>query len=508
MRKRILTITLVILVFMSLFTSCSDAEKHADTFRVSLSTANSAESVQKPGELTEEVRGVWIASVYNINFPSAPDLSATQLRRELDDILKTVLDANMNTIYLQVHPASDALYKSDIFPVSRFLYTDGKLDFDPLEYMVEKCHKNGVALYAWLNPLRVSTAAYDSEKEAMAALPDSSPCKDAGITTFFDDGKLYLNCGSDDARKLVADAVGEIASGYDVDGIVFDDYFYPYPVYDDSGKLAVFDDAAEYAASETKLSLEDWRRENVNQLVKSCYDRIKSINSDIRFGVAPFGIWRNDDGSGAGSATSGMEAYSELFCDATAWIRGGYVDFISPQLYWECDSIAAPFGELMRFWNTETSGTGVDLIISHGLYRYDNDWDNPSGELPRQVEVAREYLSYKGSMLYGYAALKKNVANAANDTAESFSDSVYYYSPSPIKDGIIIDMENDTYISDGTVHISGYSDPAFALTVNGQSISRSMGGYFRCELKLSEKKNEFVFVCGDNSETITVYNNS
>ncbi len=508
MRKRISVIAVAVCVMLlSLLSSC--AQKPSDDLSSQLSRCSitGVEAVAPVGELTEEMRGVWIASVYNINFPSAPDLSEDQLKSELEDIVKTVMESNMNTVFLQVHPASDALYKSKLFPVSEFLYSDGVLHFDPLEYMTEICRENGIALYAWLNPLRVSTSATDSKDEAKAALPEGSPGMDDSLTTYYGDGKLYLNCGKEAVRNLISDAVYEIVSQYDVDGVVFDDYFYPYPVYDISGEMCVFDDAADHEASGTSLSLEDWRRDNVNQMVKACYERIKETDRDVIFGVAPFGIWQNDDGTGVGSATSGMEAYSELFCDATAWIKGGYIDFISPQLYWECSSTAAPFGELVRFWDSLTDGTDVDLVISHGLYRYDNDWESPEGELMRQVSLARDSISYTGSMLYGYAALKKDACGAAGDTEKSFSSSVYYYDPPATNEGVMIDIEADAHISGSYVIFSGYSDTSYPLTVNGQKVSRSKGGYFECELLLKYGKNDFVFVCGEYNTTVSVFKN-
>lgn len=473
-----------------------------------VSPFTSAKAVTSVGEVTEEVRGVWIASVFNINFPSAPDLSENQLKRELDDIVSTAISYGLNTLYFQVHPAADALYQSDIFPVSQFLFTDGVLHFDPLEYMTRLCAENDISLFAWVNPLRASVSTAESKSAALAALPQGSPAADGELTVFYGDGKLYFNCGIQSVRQLVADAVAELCENYDIDGVVFDDYFYPYPVSDEQGNTYPFDDSDAYSASATELSLDDWRRDNVNQLIALCYSSIKSSCPEKQFGVAPFGIWQNNDGTNSGSDTSGMEAYSALYCDAAAWISERCIDFISPQLYWECDSSAASFAELADFWSVLTDGTGVKLIISHGLYRYENDWSSPEGELVRQTELARKLISYRGSMLYGYAALKKNACGAADDTAEAFANEVYYYSPSKYPDEITLFPEENTETGSMEITFSGYSDPYEPLSVNGSPISRGHGGYFKCKLSLQSGENEFVFTCGKLQKTVTVIKNS
>ena len=505
MKNRILCLMMTLaLLACAVLSSCSSSDDGIHIQNTN-DTLSPAVAVSHVNNLTEEVRGVWIASVYNINFPSSPDLPEAKLKRELEDIVDKVLSYNMNTVYFQVHPASDALYRSDIFPVSEYLYSDGILHFDPLEYMIKLCRENGIALYAWINPLRVSVISSDTETEAISVLPKGSPGADKDLTVFYGDGKLYLDCGVKAVRDLVSETVKEIVRLYDVDGIVFDDYFYPYPVNDDSGNPYTFDDSASYAASGSTLPLDDWRRENVNQMIKQCYTEIKKIDPEIEFGVAPFGIWRNNDGTNGGSDTNGMEAYSELYCDAVSWIKGKYVDFISPQLYWRCNSDVAPFGELISFWSTVADGTGVDVIVSHGVYQYET-WDSPKGELNMQVELAREHISYRGSMLYGYEALLDNTMGIGDDTSEVFGEQVLYYHASEYSEGIILSINDNVVINKNTVMFDGYSDPNHSLSVNGTAVTRSHGGYFKCELSLAEGENTFEFKCGDSSKTITVIN--
>lgn len=488
------------LAVMAMLASCSGG-RDIQTNLMPGSAFGSARVVTNAGDITEEVRGVWIASVYNINFPSAPDLSADKLKSEMDSIIDRTLSLGLNTVFFQVHPASDALYKSKLFPVSKYLSSDGKLTLDPLEYMSRECRKRGVSLIAWVNPLRVSVSKYDSAESALAALDDASPAKDSALSVFYGDGKLYLNCGKAEVRDLVADAVGEIISGYDIDGVVFDDYFYPYPVTGADGSVCEFADSTDYAVSGTSLSIDDWRRENVNLMIRECYERVKSAGESKLFGVAPFGVWQNDNGTNGGSATSGMEAYSSLYCDALAWVKGGYVDFLSPQLYWAMESSTAPFDTLAEWWNRALDGSGVKLIISHGVYRYDDGWDEPQGELCDQISHARRLLCYRGSVLYGYAALTANSNGAADDAAFAFSDKVYYYSPGEIAAGVVLD---ETKTAGGVAHFSGYSDPSHELTVNGIRITRKRGGYFECDLSLYDGENVFTFKCGDNETVVTI----
>ncbi len=375
---------------------------------------------------TAEVRGVFIASVYNINYPSKPGLSANELQVELDNIISTCIEANLNAIYFQVRPSADALYSSDIFPTSEFLTgTQGAPlmgGFDPLEYLVNAAHGRGIAVHAWVNPLRVSVGSPAAPRQDTAALADRHPVREnPEYAIAYADGRLYFDCGNPDVRGLIVRGVAEIAENYDVDGVIFDDYFYPYPVKDASGSLAEFDDSASFALYGGSVTLDDWRRDNVNKMIEGCYNAIKAVREDCEFGVAPFGIWQNDDGKNGGSQTSGLESYSDIYCDPTAWIEGGYVDYIAPQIYWQFTNTVAPYDVLVRWWCELVDGTGVELLISHGVYNYDT-WDFPENELRSQIEFARSYSVYRGSILYGYAALSANTNGLFEETREVFGE--------------------------------------------------------------------------------------
>ena len=454
------------------------------------------DSIRNPDS---EVRGVYIATVTNINYPSKPGLSVDEQKAELDDIVKTTFEANLNAIYFQVRPTSDALYKSEIFPSSYFLTgkQGEKLEFDPLEYLVKIAHEKRIKVHAWVNPLRVTTGTASKPQTDPNALAESNPARlHPEYTVAYADGRLYYNPGIPEVRQLVADGVAEIVRNYAVDGVIFDDYFYPYPTtVKRNGKTvtAAFDDAAEYEKSGGGKPLDDWRRSNINSLIEASYDAVKSIRSDCEFGVAPFGIWQNDDGKNGGSSTSGFESYKSIYCDPVAWVEGGYVDYLAPQIYWRFSTTAAKYDVLVRWWNTLLDGTDVDLLISHGVYNYET-WDSPSDELRNQVEFARAEVAYKGSLLYGYAALKNNSEGLFDETKQVFSEEIIYTSTESNGRDLILSIPYDnSYIDGEGAFLLGTSDPSEPLYIDGAKVGRTKSGYFSLYLPLSKGKNTFTF---------------
>ena len=373
---------------------------------------------------TDDINGVWIASVYNINFPSQKNLSADDLRSELDSIVETTKAAGMNTIFFQVRPESDALYDSGIFPVSSYLSDSGELTLDALEYLIDKAHGEDITVHAWINPVRVTSKSGITTD----ALAKGNPAREnPEYTVTYADGKIYYNLGIPEVRKLICRGVEEIVENYDVDGIVFDDYFYPYPSYavNENGESVVadFGDREAYAEyNPDGLDISDWRRENVNLLVEQVYDTVKKADADVLFGVSPFGIWKNGYGDGTGSLTSGSESYSMLYCDTLAWIEGEYVDYIAPQLYWTSDQENASYDLLCDWWAEAVRDTKVRLLISHGAYRYDNDWADPSGIMTYQVNFAKKKEYYRGSLFYGYAAIKNNINGITDELTKLYGN--------------------------------------------------------------------------------------
>lgn len=489
-KKTLFCLIILFLVSLTLFSSC--AKDNYGFFVSKLAPSDVARPTVHIINPDSEVRGVWIASVFNIDYPSKTDLSADELKAEIDDILDTCAENGLNTVFFQVRPSCDALYKSDIFPISKVLSSDGKLTFDPLEYIVAEGHRRNIFIHAWVNPLRITLNSHDID-----SLSEDSPArKNPDWTVAYDDGKLYFNPGIPEVRELVCDGIREIVTRYDVDGIVFDDYFYPYPVYDNSGAIAEFGDADEFLRYGQDFSdIADWRRDNINKLVKSVYETVHSIDPDCDFGVSPFGVWQNDDGTNGGSESKNLEAYNSLYCDALAWINGGYIDYISPQIYWKSDDSTSSFDIITKWWNAQLDGTDVKLYVSHAAYRYeDGNWENPSGELASQISFARSEKAYRGSISYGYDEIKRNINGAGDDIKAAYKDEIIYTDIQSNGKGVeVISPASGTVTSAGSTYLVGSADPYYPLTMNGKKVSQTKSGYFNVYTSLSEGENKFVF---------------
>lgn len=445
-------------------------------------------TVEKPMNvvLDDEIRGVYIASVSNINFPSRSGLSTDVLQKELDAIVENSRRIGFDTIYFQVRPSGDALYDSALFPTSRYLSgKEGKsIDLDPLAYLINKASEYDMKVVAWVNPYRVTASKSDSKEKALESLSDENFAKKNPEHTVFYGGKLYYNPASEEVRKLIADGVKEICEGYDVDGVLYDDYFYPYPV-----EKETFDDAASFAAANTKLSLEDWRRENVNQMVKLTYDTVKAVSPELTFGISPFGIWKNASSDPRGSDTRGMEAYSQLYCDALAWINGGYIDYISPQLYWERGYSVADFATLTRWWSAQVDGTGVKLVISHAAYRAGN-FKLGGDEIVQQIRYARSFMGSCGNIQYGYADITKNTAGVSDALTLLYQDSFTEEAPDTAVEGIsFVYPGKGVKTTDSARFVTVRTDPNYPVYSENGKIGRTKSGFATILMPLSVGNN-------------------
>ncbi|MBR6593958.1 MAG: family 10 glycosylhydrolase [Clostridia bacterium] len=360
--------------------------------------------------------GVWVASVNNLDFPSKPGIPVAQMKEELEDIIATSKKAGLNAILFQVRPASDALYKSKLFPVSAYLTgvqgSELPEGFDPLEYMVTRCHEEGMELHAWLNPYRITLGSEERPNQDLSALCEGHPARmHPEWVVAYPDGKLYFNPGIQAVRDLIVDGVMEVVDGYAVDGIHFDDYFYPYPKRTEiNGESVVipYDDKKEYEEQGNGMSLDDWRRDNVNKLVKQCYDAIHASRDNCAFGISPFAIWRNKASCEDGMDTNGLECYSALYADFTAWVDGGYIDYVNPQIYWKFDTAVARFGVILDWYDKYMEGKGnIGLYAGHGLYRCDAEGWEPD-EIPNQIDYCKEKKNVNGSVFFGYSKLKED----------------------------------------------------------------------------------------------------
>jgi uncharacterized lipoprotein YddW (UPF0748 family) len=325
-----------------------------------------------------DMRGAWISTVANIDWPSSRTAAPSVQMAELKTMLDTLASSGINSVFFQVRPESDALYASTIEPWSYYLTGQQGVApstaFDPLSFIVTEAHARGMELHAWVNPYRAKQGTPTLAANHVATLhPD---------WTFVSGAATFLNPGLPSVRNHVVNVVADIASRYDIDGIHFDDYFYPY-----AGMGT--QDATTYTNNNpTNLGLADWRRNNVNQLVTLVYDKIQQINTQqkksIRFGISPFGIWK----SGTPAGITGLSSFSDIYCDPIAWLQAGKVDYLAPQLYWPFGG-GQDYAALSAWWDDQLANYGRHLYPGLGLYRLvDGNW--PASTIQAQIDENRK----------------------------------------------------------------------------------------------------------------------
>lgn len=316
------------------------------------------------------VKGVWAATLYSMDYPSAPTQDADTLKKDAQKLVESVEKNGFNTLFLQVRPAGDAFYKSEIFPWSRYLCgsegTAPKDNFDPLGYITELAHEAGISVHAWINPYRLTASEKDSNNLSDGSIAKKFP----HLVKKHTDGKLYLDPGEPESIKLVVDGAIELAKNYDIDGIHIDDYFYPSSAFPDGETFA------KYGGEFREVG--DWRRNNTLKLVKELKSAIKKVNPELLFSISPSGIWANKDSHPDGSNTSGRQAYFDYYADTRLWVREELVDIIIPQIYWNIGYQTADFKELANWWNDAVRGTDVSLCIGQGAYRIADETDSKS----------------------------------------------------------------------------------------------------------------------------------
>ncbi|MEV7804295.1 family 10 glycosylhydrolase [Microbispora sp. NPDC088329] len=378
------------------------AAPKAERQQVRAETVTAAEkcvtSVEYP---KRQLRGVWIATVHNVDWPSKPGLPPDRQKAEYVRILDSAVKRRLNAVFFQVRPASDAIYRSSLEPWSQWLTGTAGKDpgWDPLPFLVSEAHKRGLQFHAWFNPYRAADSA-------SSTLPEGHPALLHPDWTVKHEGKLYYNPGLPQVRDWVTTVVTDVVKRYDVDGVHFDDYFYPYP-----GQGTRFADQAAYKKYGKGLTLADWRRRNVNRLVSQVSQAVHAAKPHTVFGISPFGIWRNKSEDPAGSATKGMSAYDSIYADAKAWIKAGSVDYVMPQLYWPRGFAAADYSVLAKWWAGAVKGTEVDLYIGQALYRVgaaDTPAWTKAGELPAHLTLNRKYPEISGDVYFSAAQLVKN----------------------------------------------------------------------------------------------------
>ncbi|MFE7956310.1 glycoside hydrolase family 10 protein [Streptomyces sp. NPDC057413] len=344
-----------------------------------------------------ELRGVWLATVENRDWPSQPGLSAAEQRAELLGHLDTAVRRRLNTVIFQVRPTADALWPSPYEPWSQYLTgTQGKdPGWDPLGTAVAEAHARGLQLHAWFNPYRV--ANHDDPSRLVA----THPARRHPDWVVSYGGRLYYNPGLPEVRTFVEDAMLDAVRRYPLDGVHFDDYFYPYPV---AGQT--FDDDEAYDTyGGGHPSRAAWRRHNIDSLIREMGARTKALRPTTRFGVSPFGVWRNSSTDTRGSGTrAGVQSYDDLYADTRTWVREHWVDYLVPQLYWNIGLEAADYATLVPWWAQVAQGTPTRLYVGEALYKVGDPaqpaaWQDPA-ELSRHLTLAKKYPQVCGHVFF------------------------------------------------------------------------------------------------------------
>ncbi|MCJ1679578.1 family 10 glycosylhydrolase [Streptomyces sp. APSN-46.1] len=344
-----------------------------------------------------EFRGMWIASVENLDWPSEPGLPAAAQRAELTDLLDTAVRRRLNAVILQVRPTADSMWPAAWEPWSQWLTGEQGRDpgWDPLGTAVAEAHARGLELHAWFNPYRV---AQHTDPDL---LDPGHPARRNPHWTVEYGGKTYYNPGLPEVRAFVQEAMLDAVSRYAVDGVHWDDYFYPYPVEDE-----YFDDDEAYEEYGGSFpSRAAWRRDNIDTLVSEMSARLRKVRPAAHFGISPFAIWRNDDVDPLGSPTrAGVATYDDLYADTRKWVKQGWIDYVVPQAYWQIGHPAADYTDIVPWWARTVEGTGVRLYVGEALYRCDPDspteaWRDPA-ELSRHVAFAKEYAEVRGHVYF------------------------------------------------------------------------------------------------------------
>ena len=358
-----------------------------------------------------EFRAVWIATVDNIDWPSRGNYNTALQKEEFIRQLDLHQRNGMNAVVVQVRPAADAFYPSQYEPWSEWLTgTQGKPPvpyYDPLEFMITETHKRGMEFHAWCNPYR---AVFRVNKSSIAASHVTRVHPEWVIT--YGDTK-YLDPGNKEVQQFVTNVVRDMLKRYDIDAVHFDDYFYPYRI---AGKE--FPDNASYAKYGAGMDKETWRRSNVDSVILMLNRAIREEKKSCKFGISPFGVWRNLSQDSLGSDThAGQTNYDDLYADILLWLKNGWIDYVTPQLYWEFEYRNAPFGVLLDWWSKHSYGR--PCYVGLGYYRAGSNvyWRDKS-QLPRQLTAIRNTPHIDGEVYFSSTSFLKD-PYGWNDTLRS-----------------------------------------------------------------------------------------
>lgn len=367
----------------------------------------------KPPAPAREFRAAWVATVANIDWPSRKGLTTAEQKAELLAMLDRAALLKLNAIVFQVRPACDALYASEIEPWSEFLTgTMGKAPepyYDPLAFATDEAHKRGLELHAWFNPYR---AGHPSAKSPVSS---NHITKTRPQLVRHYGKQVWLDPGEKEVQEYSLSVVMDVVRRYNIDGVHFDDYFYPYKENDRSGNEVDFPDESSWKrfGAIGKLGRDDWRRENVNAFVEKVYASIKAAKPWVKFGISPFGIWRPENPP----QIKGFDAYSKLYADSRKWLMNGWVDYFVPQLYWSIGSEEQSFPVLLKWWSQQNTKSrhllpGLDITKTVTLTPEPNVDKNrkrwPDQEILNQIRLCRKQSGVDGHVYWNMKSLMRN----------------------------------------------------------------------------------------------------
>jgi uncharacterized lipoprotein YddW (UPF0748 family) len=360
-----------------------------------------------PATPKSQFRAMWIASVTNIDWPSATGLSEAALKTEYDGWLDLAKAEHFNAVIVQIRPTADAFWPSRYEPWSAYLTGTQGQDpgWDPLAFLVAETHRYGLEFHAWFNPYRVSMPAPGGAGADVSKLAPNAPAREhpdwvLPYPVNNPASRLYYNPGLPQVRRFVEDAIMDAVTRYDIDGVHFDDYFYPYPA---AGQD--FADDATYAAYGAGFATKaDWRRHNIDLLIQEMDHRIHAAKPWVKFGVSPFGIWRNASADPLGSDTNGTQSYDANSADTRTWVKEGWLDYIVPQVYWNIGFTVADYAKLVPWWAGVVKGTGVQLYIGQADYKVaaagqPAAWFDPT-ELSKHLTFNQAYPEVRGDVQF------------------------------------------------------------------------------------------------------------
>lgn len=360
--------------------------------------------------VVEEFRGSWIATSFNIDWPSRSGLSIDNQKQEYISRVDELKAIGMNSVVFQIRPMGDAFYPSNYAPWSK--YITGTLGsypgYDPLSFALDYVHGKNMEFHGWFNPFRISTDPSFNKTDYINKLPVNSLLKSHPEWIVNYEGYHWLNLAIPEVRSYVIDIIMEVVTKYNIDGVHLDDYYYPYP-----RNNVEFPDQKEFELYGVGYSSKaDWRRDNVNKFISEVSYKIRNTKWSVKFGVSPFGIWKNGVSEG-GSDTNGLSSYDVLYCDSIKWVNMEWIDYIVPQIYWNIGFGPAAYEKLIQWWAGKVQGKNVHLYIGEAAYKvgngstYDEAWDNPE-EMPNHIKLSRTYPSIKGNCFFSTKDILEN----------------------------------------------------------------------------------------------------